>query len=623
MPVARYARFWGRFVCVTTLGVGAALIAAPAVAYDDTVRGYSADITLAPDGRARVVLDLDMDLGVEPNRGPYLSYMVRQRFDDTHDRAYPIPHVLASSETAPAKVQRSEKGGWLDLRIGDPDRRDLVGRHTYRVRYVVDGLVNSADVFGLPDDELFLDVIGDRWEIPLENLSVTVRGPAGVTAARCHTGTGQTCGAAEVTDGAAHFTQDALDPGQTWTVAVAFPAGTFGGVEPILQERWTWTRALGLTPTTGTWTAVATALGLGGVAMIGRRLGGDEEYAALTPGLAPTSGARPPRSAAGAVRRRRLLSRRRPVAVRFTPPEGLPPGLVGTVVDGRADARDITATLIDLAVRGYVTIEEDGAGGRPDWSLRRTDHDPERTGLLPFEETVLSRVFQGRRPVQMSDLKGSGVGRTIATAMYGEATDLGWFRRHPQPVREGWSLLGMYVLVASALTLLITFQSGSSPLPAVPTAVVGATMVFTPRRLTARSAEGTAVQTQAEGFRHYLATAEADQLRFEEQQDVFSRYLPYAIAFGVAERWARLAAGALAVGATAPQPSWYAGPTPFWATGGLGAGVSGFTRLAGSGLTPGSASSASSGSSGGSGFSGGGASSGSGGGAGGSGGGTW
>ena len=41
------------------------------------------------------------------------------------------------------------------------------------------------------------------------------------------------------------------------------------------------------------------------------------------------------------------------------------------------------------------------------------------------------------------------------------------------------------------------------------------------------------------GFKQYLETAEADQIRFEEASAVFSRYLPYAIVFGVADRWAR------------------------------------------------------------------------------------
>ena len=55
-----------------------------------------------------------------------------------------------------------------------------------------------------------------------------------------------------------------------------------------------------------------------------------------------------------------------------------------------------------------------------------------------------------------------------------------------------------------------------------------------------RSARGRALYEQSRGFELYLSTAKAHQLRFEEGEDIFSRYLPYAIVYGVAERWAEI-----------------------------------------------------------------------------------
>ena len=54
-----------------------------------------------------------------------------------------------------------------------------------------------------------------------------------------------------------------------------------------------------------------------------------------------------------------------------------------------------------------------------------------------------------------------------------------------------------------------------------------------------RTAEGRALTDQVQGFRRYIETAEARTLRFEEGQDIFSAYLPWAIVFGEAERWAK------------------------------------------------------------------------------------
>jgi uncharacterized membrane protein len=132
----------------------------------------------------------------------------------------------------------------------------------------------------------------------------------------------------------------------------------------------------------------------------------------------------------------------------------------------------------------------------------------------------------------------------------------------------------------------------------------------------ARTAKGSAMLARVLGFRTYLHTAEAEQLRFEERTDVFSRYLPYAIVFGDAERWAKafaaLAAAQVAGGtAVAPVLPWYSGPAG-WDLGHLGDSMGSFASTTAGAI-------ATTASSGGSGFSGGS----SGGGFGGGGGGSW
>ena len=74
-----------------------------------------------------------------------------------------------------------------------------------------------------------------------------------------------------------------------------------------------------------------------------------------------------------------------------------------------------------------------------------------------------------------------------------------------------------------------------------------------------RNPAGRAVADQLIGFRKYLATAEADQLRFEEGEDIFSKYLPWAIVFGLADRWQKVCEQLVAAGRLTPDPYWYAG----------------------------------------------------------------
>ena len=68
--------------------------------------------------------------------------------------------------------------------------------------------------------------------------------------------------------------------------------------------------------------------------------------------------------------------------------------------------------------------------------------------------------------------------------------------------------------------------------------VAGGIVRLLGRRMAAKTAEGSAVLAQSLGFKEYLMTAEAGQIEFEEASNVFSRYLPYAVVFGVADRWA-------------------------------------------------------------------------------------
>ena len=127
-----------------------------------------------------------------------------------------------------------------------------------------------------------------------------------------------------------------------------------------------------------------------------------------------------------------------------------------------------------------------------------------------------------------------------------------------------------------------------------------------------RTATGSEALRRVLGFRLYVATAETRMQEFNEQQNIFARYLPYAIVFGCVDKWARAFRG-IEDQAASSTVSWYSGVGPFQVMA-FSSGLQGFSTSVASTIssTPGS--------SGGSGFSGGGFS---GGGGGGGGGGSW
>ncbi len=147
--------------------------------------------------------------------------------------------------------------------------------------------------------------------------------------------------------------------------------------------------------------------------------------------------------------------------------------------------------------------------------------------------------------------------------------------------------------------------------------------------LKAPTADGRHVMDGIEGFRMYLATAEGDRLNSlqepERTPELFERYLPYALALDVENRWAERFAGILAKaetpagggsGSSTYSPAWYHG-TSFGTLGAAAFGASLGSSLSSAFSSASSAPGSSSGSSGGGG---GGGSSGGGGGGGGGGG---
>jgi uncharacterized membrane protein YgcG len=336
-------------------------------------------------------------------------------------------------------------------------------------------------------------------------------------------------------------------------------------------------------------------------------------YAGLTPGNLPVPGETAPTKRITDV----------PYAVRFTPPDGVTPGMVGTLIDKKADLRDVSATLIDLAVRGLVRIEQPA---HKDLKVVRLDGP--RDGLAPYEKTLLKGLFTTKKGVAGPGvLTGSRFGKSVTktrTQLYDAVVQAGWFARSPEI--SGFAFVGaafVITCVAGFGTIIAaTFGWGLAMIPVV---ALGGVLLVRARDSAARTASGSAALSQTLGFKQYLQTAEADQLRWEEGEDLFSRYLPYAIAFDCADRWAGVFADLVARGESVPVPSWYVaaglGSQEFFSDTGVSSLLGSFDSFSTSVSSAMVASTVGSG--GGSGFSGGGFAGGGGGGVGGGGGGTW
>lgn len=580
----------------------ALLLAATPAAADEgwEIVRFHADLTIERDGALLVTESIDVDFAGLAKHGIFRDIPVRYAWSETQDRVYALDVVRVTDATGRAWRYALEGSDAVRrIRIGDPDRT-VSGAQTYRITYRVRGALNP-----FPDqDELYWNVNGADWGVPARRVSAAVRAPAPPRRVACFQGpegSTQTCPASAGADGATFGASRPLAPGEQLTVVTALPKGAVA--EPLVRlvdRPRTIDRYFETTPPALGLAGGTLAAGLALVARGWWARGRDRRYLKRAAVVEETAeGAAP-------------LFDAPTVVAEYEPPERLRPAQLGLIVDERADALDLTATVVDLAVRGYLRIEKvegQGVFGRDDWRLVRQRADLE---LAPYEQELYEGIFGAEDEVLLSERKGK-VAPALKDAqrkLYDDAMARRWFTADPERARLLWAGLGLAGLAAGVGLVFLLGGAFGLGLTGVAVALAGLVLLVLHPAMARRSAAGSELLRRTLGFRRYLETAEKHRAAFAEQEGIFSAFLPYAIVFGCVDRWAKAFAGldreAAAVG------GWYVGHGAF-SPGTFSSELSTFSSTVSSTIayTPGS--------SGSSGFSGGS----SGGGGGGGGGGSW
>jgi uncharacterized protein (TIGR04222 family) len=250
--------------------------------------------------------------------------------------------------------------------------------------------------------------------------------------------------------------------------------------------------------------------------------------------------------------------------VEFAPPEDLRPGQIGTLIDERANTLDVTATIVDLATRHYLVIEEiekRGWFGKPDWKLIRQPAPGDE--LLTYERMLLDRLFASGDQVNLSELKNTFASKLkeVEESLYSDAVRRKWFLRRPDRIRAAWVGVGLAALVVAGGIAFVLVRWTHAALLSIPLLIGAIALVAVARWMPRRTARGTALARRIAGFRRVIETAETHMSRWAEQENVFTRYLPYAVVFGLTEKWAEAFVGLASAPAT--DTSWYISSRPF------------------------------------------------------------
>ena len=501
-------------------------LAAPAAAQRSLeIERFDSRITVNPDGTLDVLEAIRAKFTGSWN-GIYRKVPVEYRTDQGFKWTVRLELVSATDgEGQPLRTETSREGHFVQYKMWIPGAVDAVKSLVLRYR------VRGALRFFEDHDELYWNVTGDEWDVALGEVSAAIELPAAATGLRATAFNGVYGSTSREADVAMEGTVVRI----TMPRKLEFREGltaVVGWDKGLVPEP---TRADKVTGFLGAnWPLALPIPVLLGMLFLWSRRGRDPHQL--------------------------------PIAVQYEPPPGLTPAEAGTLTDESADMRDITATIVDLAVRGHLRIEEReesklfGLVKDREFVFHRTDPKPPDRPLMTYESEVLDGIFEdGAREVELSDLQNEFYKHLggIKSGIMDRLVQQGLYARRPDHVRGRWIGLGV------ALGLLVAMGGGAlaSEIGLAPVSLViagiaiGLIVIVIGYHMPARTVAGARTLEKVLGFGEFLERV--DKERFErvvKTPEMFERYLPYAMAFGVEKKWA-----AAFRDIYLEPPTWYAG----------------------------------------------------------------
>lgn len=520
--------------------------------------------------RTLVIERFDAEVQVEPNGDVQVTETIRSRFRGSWNGIYrnlSLAHQTADGRSARLDVELisvtdqageeleyevSNEGRWTRrFQVWIPGAEDAT--RTVVLRYVIHNVIRFFEEGSEagPLDELYWNVTGNEWEVPIEGAGARVTLPDGVSATQSagYTGSaGSTETAVRIASRGNSVSFDAtrtLGPGEGLTVAVGWPPGAVARPSPASY----------LSQQAGRWGPLALPF----LAFLlafrqWSRKGKDPEA--------------------------------RAIAVHYEPPEGLCPAEVGTLVDNKAQMHDITSTLVDLAVRGFVHIQQIeekkmGVFSNKEYVFHLKKPRDDWDSLNTHEERYLRALFDRAEPGTFNDLgeeagEGPAFGSVklselknrfykelngIRKAVYEQLVSKGHYDRNPEEVKGGWIVGGAGLMMLAVIGGFWINGSASFPLLdpitlGVALGLSGLVFLIFGQLMPARTVQGARAREWALGFKEFLGRVEEPRYKkMITSPQMFEQFLAYAMAFKVESKWSEAFEDMYR-----EPPGWYSGP---------------------------------------------------------------
>ena len=254
------------------------------------------------------------------------------------------------------------------------------------------------------------------------------------------------------------------------------------------------------------------------------------------------------------------------VAPMYEPPTGISPAEAGTLLDDRIHPRDITSTIVDLAVRGLIKIEETDENGllfhHKDYIFHLLQKRQDWSGLAPHERVMMENIFTGDVP----DTRLSSLKNRFYTAIPVVRTDImsalkqkGIYSLDPESANAYSFGAAFCIVIPFAIFQYFGWADFFSSVPMLILSILISALIWWlfARAMTAKTIKGARTHIAVLGFQEFMNRVDADRLKVMPP-NTFEKFLPYAMALGVEHHWAQAFAGIIK-----DPPSWYAAPAGY------------------------------------------------------------
>jgi len=406
--------------------------------------------------------------------------------------------------------EKTVSSGWVELKIGEADTT-IKGDYIY----VVDYTLKDAGVSYFKDhDEVYLNVIGPGWQVPILQATATINTFTDSTDKVCYTGedslASQNCEFTQMEDGYILEATSTLYAYEGLTMALKFPKGS-------IENRTTWI-----------WIGIVISnLGI----------------------LLPI----PVILFFISLLKKKWSNKEITVIPHYKAPEDMDPLIAGYIYQSKQDFKHISAAIIWMAVKGYVSIEKDG---NKTFINKKVDSIESVSSHI---ESLFNSLFGQKDKVNIGNIPTSFTTKIQSIFSSTRSNSSQYINKKRLNTKGILMVLGTLTAFFGFFFLSPILSAYAAVGTSIGIGLSGIAMAIIAFKIDIRSDEGNKMRYELEGLKMYIDTAEKHRIEFHNDPDkfrgVFETLLPFAIIFGLEKKWAKEFEDLY----KDTQPDWYRG----------------------------------------------------------------